>query len=149
VCSLFFIIKTPPNDTRTSPNSSGWWDQDINPSIPKRSWDKESAKPEINWIIVPTITSMIPVLRDLWTDFLNKRMQPMNAAQLVIDTPVYTMMCWMLQKNSGSCWRWDIASQSPAETTITDPITAKIEIINTNEVGFTNVEFVILWINFI
>ncbi len=23
VCSLFFIIKTPPNDTRTSPNSSG------------------------------------------------------------------------------------------------------------------------------
>ncbi len=87
VCSLFFIIKTPPNDTRTSPNSSGWWDQDINPSIPKRSWDKESAKPESNWTTVPTITSIIPVLRDLWTDFLNKRMQLMNAAQLVIDTP--------------------------------------------------------------
>ena len=88
VCSLFFIIKTPPNDTRTSPNSSGWWDQDINPSIPNASWDKESAKPEINWITEPIMTSIIPVLRDRWTDFLNNKIQPMNAAQLVIDTPV-------------------------------------------------------------
>ncbi len=87
VCSLFFIIKTPPNDARTSPNSSGWWDQDINPSIPKMSWDKESAKPEINWITEPMMTSMIPILRDPRTDFLNKRIQPMIAAQLVIDTP--------------------------------------------------------------
>jgi hypothetical protein len=46
VCSLFFNIKTAPNDARTSPNSSGWCDHEINPSIPKRSWDKESPKPE-------------------------------------------------------------------------------------------------------
>jgi len=25
VCSLFFIIKTPPNDARTRPSSRGWW----------------------------------------------------------------------------------------------------------------------------
>ena len=24
VCSLFFIIKTPPKDASTNPNSSGW-----------------------------------------------------------------------------------------------------------------------------
>lgn len=37
VCSLFFNIKTAPNDARTNPNSSGWCDHEINPSIPKRS----------------------------------------------------------------------------------------------------------------
>jgi len=93
VCSLFFNIKTPPNDARTSPNSSGWWDQDTNPSIPNMSWDKESPKPEINWITEPIITSLIPVLRDLRVNFLNKRIQPMMAAQTVRDTPVYTTIC--------------------------------------------------------
>ena len=34
VRSLFFSIKTPPSDARTSPSSKGWWDQEINPSIP-------------------------------------------------------------------------------------------------------------------
>ena len=46
VCSLFFKIKTAPKDARTSPNSSGWCDHEIKPSIPNRSWDSESPKPE-------------------------------------------------------------------------------------------------------
>jgi len=42
-----------------------------------------------------------------------------------------------------------MASQSPAETITTEPITAKIETIDTSVLGFESTEFVILWINFI
>ena len=42
-----------------------------------------------------------------------------------------------------------MASQSPAETITTEPITAKIETIDTRVAGFASVEFEILWINFI
>jgi len=42
-----------------------------------------------------------------------------------------------------------MASQNPADTITTGPITAKIETIDTREVGLASVEFVILWINFI
>ena len=70
VCSLFLIIKTAPSEANTSPNSRGWCDQEINPSIPKRSWDKESPNPEMIWIIEPIITSWIPVFRNPDTDFL-------------------------------------------------------------------------------
>ena len=88
VCSLFLIIKTPPKDASTKPNSSGWWDQEINPSIPKRSWDIESPNPEIIWIIEPPITSFIPVFNEPCTDFLNSSKQPMTAAKVVMNTPV-------------------------------------------------------------
>lgn len=143
------MIKTPPNDARTNPNSSGWCDQDINPSIPKTSWDKESPNPEIIWVIEPIMTSLIPVLREPWTDFLNKRIHPIIAAQQVDETPVYTMMCCILQKNSGSFWRWEIASQNPAETVTTGPITAKMQTNETSALGFASAEFEIRWVNFI
>lgn len=148
VFSLFFKIKTPPNDAKTKPNSSGWWDQDINPSIPKTSWDSESPNPEIIWRIEPIITSLIPVLREPWTDFWINRIAPIIAAIAVIETPVYTTMCDGLQKNSGSFCKWDIASQNPADTTTTGPITARIITNESRKFGFTNDEFEILWINF-
>ena len=137
VWSLFFNIKTPPNEASTNPNSSGWWDQDINPSIPNTSWDKESPKPEIIWIIEPAITSLIPVLREWLTNFFSNK-DPITAAQLVKETPMYTTTWEGLQKNSGSFWRWETASQNPAETTTTGPITAKIDTNETNTLGFTS-----------
>ena len=149
VCSLFFIIKTPPNDARTRPNSSGWWDQEINPSIPNRSWDKESTNPEIIWIIEPVITSLIPVFNEPCTDFLNNNKHPITAAKLVMKTPVYTTMWDGLQKNSGSLSIWDMASQNPAETITIGPITAKIDTNETSVVDFNNKEFENIWINFI
>ena len=149
VCSLFFNIKTAPNDARTSPNSSGWCDHEINPSMPKISWDIESPKPDIIWTIDPAMTSFIPVFREPWIDFLSISMQPMIAAQLVIDTPKYTTMWEGLQKNSGSFCRWDIASQNPAETTTIGPMTAKIDTNETSVVDFASVEFESLVINFI
>jgi len=149
VCSLFFNIKTAPKDASTSPNSSGWWDHEINPSIPKTSWDNESPKPETIWSIEPTMTSLIPVFREPWTDFLINSIIPIIAAQLVIETPKYTTMCDGLQKNSGSFWRWEIASQNPAETITIGPITAKIETSETSVVDFAIVEFESLVISFI
>ena len=88
VCSLFFIIKTAPKDARIKPNSSGWWDKETNPSIPNISWDNESPNPETIWMIDPAITSLIPVFRDPWTDFLSNNKQPIAAAKVVIKTPV-------------------------------------------------------------
>ena len=87
VCSLFLMIKTAPNDARTKPSSRGWWDHEISPSIPKRSWDNESPNPEIIWIIEPTITNLIPVFREPWTDFLKSNKQPIVAAKVVMNTP--------------------------------------------------------------
>ncbi len=149
VCSLFFNIKTAPSDARTSPNSSGWCDHEINPSIPNRSWDKESPKPEMICKTEPTMTSLIPVLREPWTDFLIIRIIPIIAAQLVIETPKYTTMWDGLQKNSGSFWRWEMASQNPAETITIGPITAKIETRETSVLDFVNEEFESLAISFI
>ena len=149
VYSLFFNIKTAPNDASTNPNSSGWCDHEINPSIPKTSWDKESPKPEKIWIRDPTITNLIPVFREPWTDFLNIKMQPITAAQLVKETPKYTTIWEGLQKNSGSFWRWEIASQNPAETITIGPITAKIDTSETKVLDFVSVEFESLWTNFI
>ena len=149
VYSLFFKINTAPNDASTRPNSSGWCDHEINPSIPKRSWDKESPKPETICKTEPTMTSLIPVLREPWTDFLIIKIDPIIAAQVVIETPKYTTMCDGLQKNSGSFWRWDIASQNPAETITIGPITAKIETRETSVVDFVNDELESLVISFI
>jgi len=149
VCSLFFNINIPPKDARTSPNSNGWWDQDISPSIPNTSWDNESPKPETIWRIEPVITSLIPDFREPWTDFLNINIHPIIAAQLVIETPVYTTIWDGLQKNSGSFWRCDMASQKPAETTMTEPITARIDTSETSVLDFANLELDNFWISFI
>ncbi len=149
VCSLFFIINTPPKDARTKPSSRGWWDQEINPSIPNRSWDNESANPEIIWIIEPAITSLIPVFNDPCTDFLNNSKHPIAAAKLVMKTPVYTTICEGLQKNSGSSRIWDMASQNPAETITIGPITAKIDTNETSVVDFNSEKFEKFWISFI
>ena len=149
VCSLFFIIKTPPKDARTRPSSRGWWDQEISPSIPNRSWDKESPNPEIIWIAEPAITSLIPVFSDPRTDFLSNNKHPMTAAKLVIKTPVYTTMWEGLQKNSGSLRIWDIASQNPAETITIGPITAKMDTKETIVVDFNSEKFENFWISFI
>ena len=43
VFSRFFNIRNPPNADKTRPNSSGWCDQEIKPSIPKTSCEIESA----------------------------------------------------------------------------------------------------------
>ena len=88
MCSLFLIIKTAPKEARTKPNSSGWWDHEIKPSIPNKSWERESPNPEIICIIEPAITSLIPVFNDPWTDFLNNNKQPIAAAKVVMNTPV-------------------------------------------------------------
>ena len=45
---------------------------------------------------------MIPVFREFFVEFPSKRIVPMIAALVVIETPVYTTMCGTLQKNSGS-----------------------------------------------
>ncbi|CAD6368438.1 hypothetical protein NMT12_100067 [metagenome] len=37
VFSRFFKIKNPPNADTINPNSRGWWDQEIKPSIPNTS----------------------------------------------------------------------------------------------------------------
>ena len=92
VCSLFFIIKTPPKDARTKPSSRGWWDQEISPSIPNRSWDKESPKPEIICTIEPAITSLIPVFNDakdkiviniFKKNFKSRKIIPINCSELI------------------------------------------------------------------
>ena len=88
VCSLFLIMNTAPSDASTSPNSRGWCDQEISPSIPKRSCDRESPNPEMVWIIDPIITSRIPVFRDPETDFLYNRILPRTALIAEIVTPV-------------------------------------------------------------
>jgi hypothetical protein len=55
----------------------------------------------------------------------------------------------MVQNNSGSFWRCDIASQKPADTTTKGPTTARTERKDTSLLDFTNEEFEIIWINFI
>ena len=73
----------------------------------------------------------------------------MVAAIAVIVTPEYTTMWEGLQKNSGSWRMWEIASQNPAETITTGPITASIDMTETSVVVFTVNEFENFWSNFI
>ena len=149
VFSRFFNIKNPPKADKTKPNSRGWWDQEIKPSIPKTSWESESAYPDTIWISEPISTRIIPFLREFLVEFRSKRIVPIIAAQLVIETPVYTTICCMLQKNSGSFWRWDIASQNPADTTTKGPTTARTETRDRRVLVFARDEFENFWINFI
>ncbi len=128
-CCTLLSTMNPPSDASTSPASSGWWDHDISPSIPNMSCESESPKPDTIWTADPMITIFIPVANEPRAGCLLQRSMnaPKTAAQHVMVTPVYTTMWGALQKNSGSFCIWDMASQSPADTVMIEPATARMQ----------------------
>ena len=66
---------------------------------------------------------------------------PIIPALVIMDTPVYTEMCWIVQNNSGSLCKCEIASHTPADKITTGPITARMDTIERRLFGFTSEEF--------